>query len=548
MNLTMRSLLAALLVSGLSKVATGEPGLLCTRPHPTNPYFTYGICEPIEVTPSGSFADYENNGKPALLRIAARVAQLKGERCKTITKGAAGNRFTVKNCANGFYHINAPCELFGGSVPYPSDSSPVDPTKNKGCPLTHGGTNPIHIGTGNKFETIPVVPAQGAVSVGFSLFYNSQGGAGQQWTHSYSRHVHDTSWPGLAAMGQTFETLPPDVVALQHLADDGHITSFTNFVDWALERTLNDRWSPEIGAKQRLESVYGDSGRLTGLKLTTPSGDIEYYDLFGRLAAVDIPGRPRLRFEYDPTSGKLVRVFDGFRTHLSIEWGATGNIPIRVMAGSGANYDIEHDGERVLAIRQPDATLGDDSDNPKRIFHYENTLFPHHLTGVTDENGNRRATWEYDAEGRATSSQHAGGADSHVVRYNADGTTSVTDALGRERTYDLTVLYGVVKPAAVAGGVCPDCGTQAAAYAYDLGGHIASGTDHNGNVTTYQRDAAGREHSRTEAAGTVQARTITTTWDTVLNKRLVVEEPGRVTTYVYDGQGRLLSTQTQATP
>jgi hypothetical protein len=29
------------------------------------------------------------------------------------------------------------------------------------------------------------------------------------------------------------------------------------------------------------------------------------------------------------------------------------------------------------------------------VYHYEDQRFPHHLTGLTDENGGRFATWAY---------------------------------------------------------------------------------------------------------------------------------------------------------
>ena len=35
---------------------------------------------------------------------------------------------------------------------------------------------------------------------------------------------------------------------------------------------------------------------------------------------------------------------------------------------------------------------------------------PHALTGITDENGDRYATYQYQADGRAIATGHAGGA------------------------------------------------------------------------------------------------------------------------------------------
>ena len=74
------------------------------------------------------------------------------------------------------------------------------------------------------------------------------------------------------------------------------------------------------------------------------------------------------------------------------------------------------------------------------------TAEPFALTGITDEDGNRFATWAYDAIGRATSSQHAGGADLTKVTYNdTDGSRNVTTALGLQLVYKLTLNQNVPK-------------------------------------------------------------------------------------------------------
>jgi YD repeat-containing protein len=99
----------------------------------------------------------------------------------------------------------------------------------------------------------------------------------------------------------------------------------------------------------------------------------------------------------------------------------------------------------------------------------------------------------------------------------------------------------------IEGDRCTTCSAgDIQAYTYNNNGFVTSKTDWNGNTTTYTRDSQGRELSRTEASGTPQARTITTTWDTSLNKPLTVTEPERLIEYTYDTQGRLLSKQQSA--
>ncbi len=70
-----------------------------------------------------------------------------------------------------------------------------------------------------------------------------------------------------------------------------------------------------------------------------------------------------------------------------------------------------------------------------------------------------------------------------------------------------------------------------------------------GNLTTYNQDSRGLELSRTEAAGTPHARTITTTWHNSLRLPLTISEPAgnvtgsagtRTTSFGYDARGNVL--------
>src|SRR5258708_30910578 len=87
---------------------------------------------------------------------------------------------------------------------------------------------------------------------------------------------------------------------------------------------------------------------------------------------------------------------------------------------------------------------------------------------------------------------------------------------------------------------CTACGTNSSATTYDANGFVASRTDFNGNVTRYSNDARGRELSRTEAFGSAQARTISTSWHTVFPPPIQISEPRRTTTFTYDAAGNLL--------
>ncbi|OEC48542.1 hypothetical protein A9G05_26075 [Pseudomonas sp. ENNP23] len=160
---------------------------------------------------------------------------------------------------------------------------------------------------------------------------------------------------------------------------------------------------------------------------------------------------------------------------------------------------------------------------------------------MTDERGIRYATWAYDDQGRAISSEHAGGAEKVTVAYNADGSSTVTNALGKRTTYRFQTIQGVRRITAIEGEPSANCPNSNATFTYDDRGLVKTRTDNKGHVTTFDYNERGLEVSRTEAFGTPQARTVTTTWHPMLFLPLTVTEPDRITTYRYDDQGRQLS-------
>ena len=155
--------------------------------------------------------------------------------------------------------------------------------------------------------------------------------------------------------------------------------------------------------------------------------------------------------------------------------------------------------------------------------------------------GVRYATWGYDAQGRANSSSHAGGVDDYTLTYNADGTITETNPLGKQTIYTYTVINGLRKITKVDGVASAHCPAANMAYTYNSSGYLASTTDWEGNLTTYTTDQNGLETSRVEAVGTPEERTITTTWVPSLRLPDVITEAGKTTDYGYDADGRMTS-------
>lgn len=174
----------------------------------------------------------------------------------------------------------------------------------------------------------------------------------------------------------------------------------------------------------------------------------------------------------------------------------------------------------------------------QRYYHYEDSRNDRLLTGITDENGVRFATWAYDDQFRAISSEHANGSEKSTIAYNADGSATVTNEYGKSATYQFEVIQGAKYVTAIQGEPSPNCPASNSNFTYDAQGLMKTKTDAKGNVTTYDYNDRGLETSRTEASDTPQARTTTTEWHPTLFLKTKVTEPNRIITYQYDAQGR----------
>ncbi|MET0028734.1 MAG: DUF6531 domain-containing protein [Candidatus Thiodiazotropha sp.] len=255
---------------------------------------------------------------------------------------------------------------------------------------------------------------------------------------------------------------------------------------------------------------------------------------------------------FDAT-GKLIRTQNQNKDITTLTYNTDDQLDT-VTGPFGDTLIYHYQGGRLSGVTTPDGDISyrydvkgrlqsvSRTDGSERRYHYEDTRVPYHLTGITDENMERYATWAYDDQGRAISSEHANGAERVEFIFNSDGTTTVTDANGALRTYHFIVKQGQMKIDYIEGDRCTTCAHgDVRSYTYDDSGFVVSKTDWNGSVTTYTRDAEGRELSRTEAAGTPMARTVITTWDTDLNTPLSITEPGRIIEFHYSAEGRLLS-------
>ena len=292
------------------------------------------------------------------------------------------------------------------------------------------------------------------------------------------------------------------------------------------------------GASALLLRLADGAGAATGWRLTTANNDVETYDAAGRLLSVALRAGLAHTLAY-AANGQLATVTDSFGNALTFTHDTAGRLSGFVAPGNRA-YVYGYDAKgRLASVKYPDNTV--------RTYHYESVGFPHALTGITDENGSRFATWGYDASGSAISSQHAGGVEAVTLSTHSYSTTpsgglkNVVDAFGTNRAYNYQFVGGVARVKRVA-----DPGGSAVST-FDANGNLATHQDRNGIQTTYTHDLARNlELSRTEAYGTALARTVTTQWHPVYRLPTKIVAPsGRaggneVTDFAYDAQGNLL--------
>ncbi|CAJ0817198.1 hypothetical protein LMG19087_03017 [Ralstonia wenshanensis] len=283
------------------------------------------------------------------------------------------------------------------------------------------------------------------------------------------------------------------------------------------------------GTNDTLQGVVDGNGALTAWQYASPNtGTLETYDTKGRLTTVRERNGRTTTLTYD-ANGQLAQVVAPSGRALTFAYDTQGRVS-SITAPDGAITQYGYNANGMLTtVTWPD--------NTTRQYVYEDTRFPTALTGVIDEAGVRYATYAYDDQGRAITSELTAGADRYQFQYQANGQTTVLTPDGGSSVYSFLKQNGVLLPTGVS-APCPLCGSTSQSADYDPSGNAMRSVAYDGSATTYTYDAQGRETQRIEAAGTPNARTTTTEWDAVSGLPSRVASPGRVDVVEYDEQGR----------
>ncbi len=390
------------------------------------------------------------------------------------------------SCSDGkeFNKINGQCEFI---------------SSYEICPSTMTG-NPIDFSTGYKIQIETDLDfnqsSQHLNAVKFQRFYNSKDG---YWRHSYSQSLHNDATGTIISM------------------PDGSRYSF---------KDRNSTYEP-------VEPLAGSLLKTAeGWTYLSPRNQYRYmFNAAGKISEISSKGiAQKISYIEDK-----IHVTDNYGNEIIFTEDASKQpIDLNTKAIS-ISYTYSRAWQLMSVIRR----YNDDVE--KTSYLYENTYNDRLLTAIIDNRGVRSASWSYDNKDRATSSEHAKGTEKVSIRYNDDGSSTVTNELGKLTTYRFKLIKGVKRLVAVEGEPTPDCPKSNSSFTYDDQGLLTAQTDNNGNVTAYEYNDQGQELYRTEASGTSTARTVSTKWHPSLALPITITEPRRVIRYTYDDHGRQLS-------
>lgn len=423
---------------------------------------------------------------------------------------------------------------------------PNTPDPNKDPDTCNGEGNPCNAGTGNKYQHELDYLGIGSFPLRGERIYNSRNVEsdhwGSNWRGSYSRSV---------------EFVTNGTISTANIKRfDGKQYTFN---------LLGSSWVTDGDLAGKLLRLTDVNANPIGWEYVNENDEIEIFDMSGKLVSITNRAGLVQTMVYSckklsatcpvvtpdsiaPTDGLLLTVIDPSGRQLNFTYDSAARVATMVDPTGGIyryTYVDATTNANLSSVNYPDGKV--------RSYLYGESAYvsatpiagvsyAHALTGLVDENGTRFATWKYDDNGRAISSEHAVGIEKVTLAYNADRTTTVADSRGNVRNLNFGIVNGVVKNTARTLPAGSGSLASSSATTYDINGNVSSYTDYSGSTTTYVYDLARNlETSRTEAVGSPQARTITTAWHPTFRLPVLVTEPGRSTATTYDTEGRKLS-------
>jgi len=406
---------------------------------------------------------------------------------------------------------------------------------SKGVPDTGTPTagDPINTATGNKYIQEDDYTASSWLR--FRRFYNSHPSAssspmGMRWSHSFNRSLTRAySSSGTSAMTAS---RPSGLREIFHKSSSTGWTTTPNNPDILTEsqdgQGVITGYALWVAALRHTETYSADGHLLTIQDETGQKATLTYSDTLtdpaiapkpGLLLTVSAPDGRALEFTYDSDA------------HIH-----------QVALPDGGTFVYGYDSVgNLTTVQYPDTKT-------RQYVYNESTLtggvnLPFAMTGLVDENGVRFEDTAFDGNGRATSTQFAGGAGRVAVTYNTDGSSDVTYPLGGISHQGYATIQGLFRVATL-DKPCGECGQPYASRTYDANSRPATYTDFNGNVRGMTYDADGLPTQEIDAQGSADQRTIDITWNTALRVpvlRTVKDASGTIVqkeSWAYNSRGQ----------
>lgn len=435
-----------------------------------------------------------------------------------------------------------------------------EPDRDKCDPDSNVG-NPIDIGSRLKTASETDLPLLGALSV--SRSYRSDRG---QWVWNHQSKGFDTAGaiPDTAcltrydrsATQRCFKFAPSDqTLGFTLLRSDGRLQTFGGDTGYAAPSTVNDR----------VARVTASNGSFLYFEVTDIDGNKERYGAAGALLAKQSRQGVLQNFTYN-ASRQPTKITDSFDRSVTFAYSATNGNLVSAAEQTGATVLFGYDlANNLTSVTYPDGSVKQYLYNEQS--NTDGTDLSGTLTGIIDENGTRYATYKYDSERRAISTEHAGGVEKYLATYTGrNGYQYVIDPLGTQRAYTFQNINYIAKTASISES-CASCGgTRSLAITYDLNANVSSRGDFNGNKTCFEYDltrnletarvegvaaSADCAASLTSSPNRPDVRKTTTTWHSTYRLPVTITESAaaatvsgmagiKTTQHTYDANGNLL--------
>jgi YD repeat-containing protein len=412
------------------------------------------------------------------------------------------------------------------------------PLRPKYCP----SNNPIYAGTGAKIDVETDVDENSLHPLKFQRRYSTKAvrnGFSGLWMHNWQSFVEVIDPPAGKTLPSTLTVVRRDGTQAYFQTTGAAWVSVTG----SLTDTLTELKTGSIrtgwrfhSAEQGIDETFDAAGKLVAVR-DLKSGYVNtltYSDASTPLATA-------------PTLGYLIAVDNNFGRQLKFSYNSAGQLTT-VIAPNGDSITYAYDSIGNLGVvTWPDLK--------SKQYLYENTNFPSYLTGIIDENGARYATYTYDANGMAASTEHAGGAQKLTISYIGPDLTSLTSypngspvesIHGFTRVANAQMRSHVSQPA---GSGCADASMDST---FDGNGNLASSVDFTGVLACYQNDLSRNlEAVRVEGLNAATScsvvvaanaslpagsRKTSSAWHPTLKLKTRVAAPLSLTTFVYNGQ------------